>query len=252
MKKLIQFLMTNTFTYSIISLLTYAFYGAIIGVSITPSIYFVGRIFQLLSFQNGIDFLLFGLSIGLSIYLFFIVALLIFGIVERVLIIGFKPGRYSIDSAIFARWLVYSGVHIILLNLVLPYMTGTPWAKMFYKILGCKMGKNVFINSKGLHDAYLLEIGDNVVIGAESNISCHIFEGQELILGRIKIGNDTLIGTETYIMPDVTIGNHCNIGLYSYIRKKRIIEDHSMIMAIPGLPAKKVVEIIKEKKKEIV
>ena len=47
-------------------------------------------------------------------------------------------------------------------------------------------------------------------------------------------------------MPDVTIGNNCSIGLYSYIRKKRNIEDKSMIMAIPGLPAKKVAELIKK------
>jgi len=48
-------------------------------------------------------------------------------------------------------------------------------------------------------------------------------------------------------MPDVTIGNKCNIGLYSYVRKKRNIEDGSMIMAVPGVSARKVAEIIKEK-----
>lgn len=61
-------------------------------------------------------------------------------------------------------------------------MSGTPFAKLFYKMLGCKIGKNVFINTKGLHDSYLLEIEDNVVIGGDSNINCHIFEGRELIL----------------------------------------------------------------------
>ena len=47
-------------------------------------------------------------------------------------------------------------------------------------------------------------------------------------------------------MPDVSIGNNCNIGLYSYIRKKRNIEDKSMIMAMPGMNARKVAELIKE------
>ena len=103
-------------------------------------------------------------------------------------------------------------------------MAGSTFSKMFYRILGAKIGKNTFINTKGLHDAYLLEIGDNVVIGGETNISCHIFEGNELILGKIKIGSNTLIGTNCYIMPDVTIGERCSIGLYSYIRKKRKIE----------------------------
>ena len=248
MKKLIQFLMTNVITYSIISLLIYAFYGTIIGISLAPAVYIIHKYISVVGLYSGLNIFFFALILGLSIYIFFITALLVFGIVERILIIGFKPGRYSTDSGLFARWLIYSGVHIILLYTVLPFMSGTPFAKLFYKILGCKIGKNVFINTKGLHDSYLLEIEDNVVIGGDSNINCHIFEGNELILGKVKIGSNTLIGANTYIMPGATIGKKCNIGVYSYIRKNKVIPDNSMIMAIPGVPAKKVAEIISERK----
>lgn len=250
MKKIIQFLMTNTITFSIISLFIYAFYGAIIGTSLAPSVYIIYKYISVIGLDSGLTIFLFALILGLSIYVFFITALIVFAIVERILIIGFKPGRYSTNSGIFARWLVYSGVHIILLYTVLPFMSGTPFAKLFYKILGCKIGKNVFINTRGLHDSYLLEIEDNVVIGGESNINCHIFEGNELILGKVKIGSNTLIGASTYIMPGATIGKKCNIGVYSYIRKNRVIPDNSIIMAIPGVPAKKVAEIIREKKEQ--
>ena len=50
-------------------------------------------------------------------------------------------------------------------------MAGSSFAKIFYRILGAKIGKNTFINTRGLHDAYLLEIGDNVVIGAGSVVN---------------------------------------------------------------------------------
>jgi carbonic anhydrase/acetyltransferase-like protein (isoleucine patch superfamily) len=182
----------------------------------------------------------------MSIYVFFITALIVFGVVERILITGFKPGRYATDSTVFLRWLIYSGLHLILMNTVLPFMTGTPWAKLFYKILGCKIGKNVFINSKWLNDSYLLEVEDNVVIGGDAIISCHTFEGQKLVLGKIKIGSDTLISANTYIMPGAAIGKKCNIGLFSYVRKNKVIPGNTMIMAIPGVPAKKVAEIIRE------
>ena len=248
MKKIIQFLMSNFITYSIISLLTYVFYSIVIGISLMPSIYIMYKYITVIGLNSILKILLLGPIIGIFVYMFFITALVVFGILERILTIGFKPGRYSVESGVFARWLVYSGLHIILLNTVLPFMTGTPWAKIFYKILGCKMGKNVFVNTKGLHDAYLLEFEDNIVVGGDSNISCHIFEGNELILGKIKIGSNSLISANSYIMPGATIGKNCNIGLYSYVRKNKVIEDNSMIMAIPGLPAKKVAEIIKDKK----
>jgi len=247
MKKILNFLMTNQLTYSIGMLFVYTFYGAVLGISLMPSSFIIYKVFGLLDFSSLYHFLIFTITIGASLYLFFIVALLVFGIVERILVIGFKPGKYSTSSFTFIRWLIYSGLHILLLNTVLPFMAGSSFAKVFYRILGAKIGKNTFINTRGLHDAYLLEIGDNVVIGGETDISCHIFEGNSLILGKIKIGSNTLIGTHCYIMPDVTIGNKCNIGLYSYVRKKRNIEDGSMIMAVPGVSARKVAEIIKEK-----
>lgn len=246
MKKLFNFLLTNQITYTIGMLFVYVFYGAVLGISLLPSILLVQKVYSLLDLSNLTHLLCFTITIGVSVYLFFIVALFVFGIVERILVIGFKPGKYSTASFTFIRWLIYSGLHILLLNTVLPFMAGSVFSKIFYRILGAKIGKNTFINTRGLHDAYLLEIGDNVVVGGETDISCHIFEGNHLILGKIKIGSNTLIGTHCYIMPDVTIGDKCNIGLYSYVRKKKTIEDKSMIMAIPGLNARKVAEIIKD------
>jgi len=249
MKKILEKLVNNPMVFGIGSLMSYIFYGAVIGISLFPSGYLLYRVYQYLDFSQIMHLFVFMLCIGVSVYLFFISALFVFGIVERILVIGFKPGRYSTSSFIFIRWLIYSGLHTFLLHFVLPYTTGTCWARMFYRLIGAKIGKNVFINTNGLHDAYLLELSDNVVIGGNTDISCHIFEGNELILGKVKIGSNTLIGTGCYIMPGAEIGNRCNIGIYSYIRKKKKIEDNSMIMAIPGMPAKQVVEMMKRAEK---
>ena len=245
MQKLIKFLTTNPIMFSLISLLTYIFYGGVIGTCMIPSFLFVKFVLNYIDISEILGIVILALTVGVAIYIYFITSLIIFGILERIITIGFKPGKYKTTSPLFARWLIYSGLHIILLNTTMPFMTGTAWGKLFYRILGCKIGKNVFINSKGLHDAYLLELGDNVVIGGDSNISCHIFEGDSLILGKIKIGNNTLISAESYIMPGVEIGNKCNIGIKAYVRKNRKIEDGSMIMAVPGTDAKKVAELIR-------
>lgn len=248
MKKILNFLMNNCITSTIVSIITYIFYGIVIGISMFPSIILIKTFLDNFKLDTILNLVLFSLVIGVSIYLFFIVALIVFGIVERILVIGFKPGKYPTTSPIFVRWLLYSGLHVILLNMVLPYVSGTVFAKIFYRILGCKIGKNVFINTVGLHDSYLLEIEDNVVIGGDANISCHIFEGRYLILNKIKIGANTLISAEAYLMPGVEVGKNCNIGLKAYVRKNRKIEDGSIIMAVPGVPSKKVAEIISDRK----
>ena len=250
MKKLITALMADPICNAIISLITYIFYGAIIGLSLAPSGLFLYKMSQIIPLINLLNVFLFTLCVGVAIYMFLVVSVLVFGIFERILTIGFKPGRYATSSGTFARWIVYSGLHVIFLNLVLPYISGTVWNKLFYKILGAKIGKNVFINSPKLSDAYLLELGDNVVIGGDASITCHIFEGNSLILGKIKIGNNVLIGAESYIMPGVTIEDNCNIGLKASIRKNKTIPEKSMILSFPGTPAKKIAEILKDSKNE--
>ena len=238
-------LKSNPVVFLILNFLLYLFYGLVIGVSVVPSVCLVVFACQLNLFTAAIlNICIVSLGIGLGVYLFFIVGLLVFGVVERILSVGFKPGKYKTDSAFFMRWLVYSGVHTISLSLILPYVQGSGFVKIYYSIVGCKLGKNVFINTVGLHDAYLLELGDNVVVGGKSDLTCHIFEGDCLLLGNIKVGDNVMIGANCYIMPGVTIGDHCDIGANSLIRKNKTIAPDTMLMPVPAMPARQVAGMI--------
>lgn len=245
MNKILRFISTNPITFGIANFLLYIFYGLLIGVSLIPSTFLVIYFYNANFFEMQIlNTCVFAISIGVGVYLFFIFGLLIFGIAERLLSIGFKPGKYKTDEPIFLRWLIYGGVRSISISLILPYVLGSSFVKLYLKITGCKIGKNVFINTVGLHDAYLLEIGDNVVIGGKTDITCHIFEGNYLVLENIKIGNNVVIGANTYIMPGVFVGDNSDIGANSLVRKNKVIEKNSLIMPLPALPAKQVAKIM--------
>lgn len=120
---------------------------------------------------------------------------------------------------------------------------------LFFKIIGAKIGNNVYLNTFMLNDAYLLTIEDNVIIGGQTDISCHIFENDYLILDKIHIGKNTIIGAHCYISPGVTIGKNCKIGLYTYIRSYTEIPDYSRIISIAGMNMKDVIQIEKGKYK---
>jgi len=66
-----------------------------------------------------------------------------------------------------------------------------------------------------------VKIGDYVQIGQHCSILSSSTIGDKG--GRIEIGNNTLIGSHSIIMPGVRIGNNCVIYAYSYIDKD--IED---------------------------
>ena len=236
--------------YGFISLMVYAFYSIPIGLSFVPSavILWLSSKWLLAEF-NILNIVLFCFITALSIFIFFISALIFLGITGRIITLGIKPGRYVIGSPTFIRWLINGGLHTIAMHLVLPFMLGSGWIKIYFRILGCKMGKNVFLNSMALQDAYLLELGNDVIIGGKVDITCHIFEGRHLILNKIIIGDNTLIGFRSYVMPGAVIGKKSAIGCYSVIRKDRKFSDNSTVMAIPGLPIRQIAKFIRENEK---
>ena len=250
LNKVIRTLIENKILFLIASLLTYVFYGTLVGVSLMPSACIVHAYAAHAGFGSVSRVLIFAIILGLSLHVFWITSLLVFGVVERLMTLGIKPGQYEKYSVTSVRWLVYSGLHVLLINMTLHYMIGTPFAEFYFRLIGVKMGKNVFINSIKIFDPYLLELGDNVVVGGFAQITCHIFEGNRLILGKVSIGSNTLICAETFIMPGVEIGSCCNIGVCSHVRKNKKIPDNSIIMAMPGVSPQKIAAMMKGGEKQ--
>lgn len=92
------------------------------------------------------------------------------------------------------------------------------------------VGKNSYISffsHINLGDNSNLIIGDNVSIAHNTRIYTISFDTKEFIINKLKknyekdviIGNNVLIGTNSFINPGVTIGNNVVIGANSVITK---------------------------------
>jgi len=86
-------------------------------------------------------------------------------LIIRIISMGMKAGRYPMVSFTVLRWLIYSGVYHLAGKTILDYIPISFLSIIFFRIIGAKIGKNAVLNTWFLNDAYLLEIGDNVVIG---------------------------------------------------------------------------------------
>ena len=170
-----------------------------------------------------------------SVYLYFFWGAVFQASLIRLLSLGIGPGRYPAVSVTTLRWLIYSGIYTLSIRTILPIVPVSFVINVYFRIVGCRLGRNVKLNSWILNDAYLLTLGDNVIVGGQTDISCHLFEHDHLVLKPISIGSGTLIGAHSYISPGVTIGKHCLIGLHSYIRAGRTIPDGSTITSLAGI-----------------
>jgi acetyltransferase-like isoleucine patch superfamily enzyme len=246
MNKALKFLADSPVTQAVVTLLIYTLYGTLLGLSLAPSIYLLWRAWPACMTTPSIGGIIaFSICCGMALFLYFIAGAIVMGSAIRLLSLGIGPGRYPFVSLTMVRWMMYSGIYNLAGTTIFTFVPMSFLGTAFFKLIGAKMGKNVRLNTWFLNDAYLLEIGDNVVIGGKSDVSCHTIEGGMLILERIRIGADTLIGQRCYISPGVTIGSRCVIGQYAFIRKNKAIPDRTIISAIAGLPIRQVSRIEK-------
>ena len=246
MKSFIDRLLRNPISFEITSIFVYAFYCLVFAIASIPSIFLV---YQGTLLLDGSFLMLFVFTFicFFAFYIFLIASPVIIGAVERLLTIGFVPGAYPTGSPVFFRWLIYTGLHLWLVNLVLPFIRGNNWIKLYLRIAGAKVGKETFINTHYIYDPHLLEIGDDVFVGGESFLNCHLFDNGQLVFGKIKIDDGTRIGTYAYLTPGTQTGKNSQIGMYTYLRRNTKIGDGEALMTPPGMSIRQVVKLMREK-----
>lgn len=249
-RKFLDYIIHSELVSTTLTLVTFGFYCVVLGISLLPSFYILYfSINWLLAEPTFQKVLLFCFTLPAAAYAFFIAAALVFGLVERAITWGMKPGKYPTASLTFVRWLINGGLHTVALNTFLPFVQGTAVYKMFLRLCGCKIGKDVFINTKSLHDVYLLTLNDGVVIGGATDITCHMFENGMIVLDHIEIGKGTLVGASCRIGPGIHIGEGCTVGINSYVRRGKRIEDGSVLISLPALPIRYAMKLMNIKDK---
>lgn len=179
-----------------------------------------------------------GISFGIALCLFptsFMLSLL-----TKWLIIGkMKEGDYPLWGSYYFRWWLVRRV-----NALVPFSVfrGSSLLNLYFRLLGAKIGKNVFLNS-GSCDAWdLLNIGSHSTISQGVNFSCSSVEGGYLKLRRVSIGENCFVGVNSIL------------GMNTKMEEGSQLEDLSLLSnnaSVPkneiwsGSPAKKI-ETLKE------
>jgi len=118
------------------------------------------------------------------------------------------------------------------------YMPSLSVKRFLYRLSGMKVGKDVAVGLGAVFDIFfpeLIEIGDNCIIGYGVTILAHEFLIDEWRVGKVKIGENVLIGANSTVLAGVTIGSNSQISACSLVN--RDIPPNSFCA---GIPARKV------------
>ena len=193
---------------------------AVLGLALFPMIFFLACVWKLMAGHAlWLKVLAFSFSISLGYFIFG--TALIFLCVLTKNIFGFKiaPGLFTIHSWQSLHWMGYNSLILLANSAFLDVLRLSPFQTLFYRVMGAKVGEGVNINTAGLADLSMLEIGDNVLIGGGVALICHASERGFLRLAPTKIGSNVSIGLASVIMPDCEIGDGASIAPCSFVPK---------------------------------
>ena len=159
-----------------------------------------------------------GFSLGLSYVIWILMVILLTAMIGFLLRPKFKSTQVPFYSIITFKWAFFS----VLDRLAKPfigYLVPSWVVHGYYMAMGCKIGWRAIISSDRLNDAYMVEIGDQSIIGSKVLITAHIAEKDNLILAPVKIGEKCLIGVGSQINPGCEIGDGAVIASRAVLPK---------------------------------
>lgn len=115
-----------------------------------------------------------------------------------------------------------------------------PFYRWIYRLFGVKIGKSVFFGPDVVIDysyQQLIEIGDNCILGWGAKILTHEGYLKHFTIGRVKIGNNVVIGAFSTIRCGVTIGDNAIIAMGSLVDKD--IPPNRVVGGVPAHRIKK-------------
>ncbi len=192
----------------------------VLGLSLFPMIYFFYVVWKFMSiYPVWLKILVFSFSIPFGYFLFGTALIFLCVLTKNIMRFKIAPGLYHIHSRECLNWLGYSTMILIANNAFLDIFRLSPYQTLFYRLMGAKVGERANINTAGLADLSMLEIGDDVLIGGGVALICHASERGFIRLAPTKIGNGVSIGIGSVIMPGVEIGDGASIAPCSLVPK---------------------------------
>lgn len=191
-------------------------------IGLFPIVVSLIYVLRLLDLTNIFHIFLFSDFLVILFFLAIVLETFIPGLFIRVSKLKVDEGEHEISILDwnFFKYTLYFALYRPSLKLIgiLPLL---PLRIRFLKLVGLKMGKSsVVAGSEIIHDPYMVEIGEQTLIGGWSQITGHLGE-KKLYVKKVKIGDNCLIGGKSFIMPGVVIEDNVTIALNSVVLKDK-------------------------------
>lgn len=117
------------------------------------------------------------------------------------------------------------------------YLRGTPWLPLALKLLGCRIGRGVYLDTTDVTEFDCVQIGDYSELNALACPQTHLFEDRVMKIDQVIIGQRVYIGPRTTVLYGAVVGDNVRLGALSLVMKGESLPAGSSWCGCPAAPA---------------
>jgi non-ribosomal peptide synthetase-like protein len=117
------------------------------------------------------------------------------------------------------------------------YLRGTPWLPLAFNLLGCKIGKGVYLDTTDITEFDCVRIGDYSELNALACPQTHLFEDRVMKIDMVDIGSRVYMGPRSAVLYSAKVGDNARLGPLTLVMKGENIPSASRWEGCPAAPA---------------
>ncbi|WP_234995776.1 Pls/PosA family non-ribosomal peptide synthetase [Streptoalloteichus hindustanus] len=116
---------------------------------------------------------------------------------------------------------------------VLSQLLGTPMINPFLRLMGCRIGKGVYMGTTLFSEFDLVHIGDHAVLNHGVVVQNHLFEDRVFKSSSLHIGEEASIGNLSVVLYDSVVERAAVVGPLSLVMKGETLPGRTRWHGIP-------------------
>ncbi len=101
----------------------------------------------------------------------------------------------------------------------LEALQGTPMLAWYLRLLGCRIGSGVFIETTGFIEFDLVDVGDRAILNRDCILQTHLYEDRVMKGANLRIGAECELGTNSIVLYDAEMKPGARVGALSVVMK---------------------------------
>jgi non-ribosomal peptide synthetase-like protein len=126
-----------------------------------------------------------------------------------------------------------NGVYETVAAPTLSWLLGTPYAAPWLRMMGCRIGRDVYLETTLFSEFDLVHIGDGVALNAGAVIQNHLFEDRIMKVSVVEIGDRCTVGNMAVVLYDTEMQSGSSIGALSLLMKGETLPPRTRWVGIP-------------------